>query len=167
MFQIEDDLFHHQSTFENDPRSVEQHQAPHQAYDQMAVVRRLALHLTGPRRQQVLQGSKTVLNPVAPLPCLDEPRAADGCFETHHVKLIYTALSDYDDGHRAIGWTGGSQPRIAYPRDLHAVAPGPIAWLVQVVPLDLASVWEREDIRRFPFHKQGALVCRSPMLHQL
>jgi hypothetical protein len=31
MFQTEDDLFHRESTFANDPRGVEQHQATYQA----------------------------------------------------------------------------------------------------------------------------------------
>src|SRR5215831_18868304 len=54
----------------------------------MTIVGILALHLAGPCRQQVLQGPKTVLDPVAPLPRLDEPRPADGRVQTHHVELL-------------------------------------------------------------------------------
>src|SRR5215468_4432285 len=107
----------------------------------MAVVSIFALHLTGPGGQQVLQGAKTVLNPGPPLPRPDEPRRTDGGLQTHHVILICAGLLDNRDGHRPIGGTGGSQPHITDPRDLRALTPGPIAWLLQIVALDLASVW--------------------------
>src|SRR5262245_5951905 len=68
----------------------------------MAVVGILALHLTGPGRQQVLQGAKTVLDPGAPLPGPDEPWPADGCVETHHVELLFPGLTDHDEGHGTI-----------------------------------------------------------------
>jgi len=80
----------------------------------MAVVRLLAVHLTGPGRQQVLQGPKTVLDPVAPLPCPDESWPADGSLQTHHVELLLPGFTDHDERHRAIRRTGGSQPRIAH-----------------------------------------------------
>src|SRR6516162_7899349 len=112
----------------------------------MAVVGILVVHLTGPSRQQVLQSAKTVLDPVAPLPRPFEPWPADGGFQTHHIILLRTGLLDDDDGHRAIRWTGGSQPRIAHPRDLRAVTPGPIAGLLQVIPLDVAPICQIEDI---------------------
>src|SRR5687767_11348614 len=99
----------------------------------MAVVGILALHLTGPSRQQVLQGAKAVLDPVAPLPCPDESRPADGRVETHHVKLLLPGFIDYDEGHGAIGRTGGPQLRITYPRHLLARPPRPLTVLLQVV----------------------------------
>ena len=34
-----------------------------------------------------------------------------------------------------------------FTRDLHALAPRPIAWLLQVVALHLASLWEYKDMR--------------------
>src|SRR5207244_263239 len=116
----------------------------------MAVVRILTVHLAGPSRQQVLQGPKTILDPPAALPCPDEPRPADGRVETHHVELLLSGLLDDNERHRAIGWTGGPQPCIAHARDLRAMTPGPIAVLLQVVPLHLAPVWQRENIRAFP-----------------
>src|SRR6266571_8853375 len=115
----------------------------------MAVVRLFAVHLTGSGRQQVLQGPKTILDPVTPLPRPYEPRPAHGGFETHHVELILPVLIDHDERHRAIRRTGGSQPRIAHTRDLGAVTPGPIALMLQVVPLHLAPVWQLENIRAF------------------
>ena len=42
----------------------------------MAAVGIFAVHLAGSRCQQVLQGPKTMFDPVAPLPCPDEPRHA-------------------------------------------------------------------------------------------
>src|SRR5215468_4864367 len=108
----------------------------------MAVVTLLVLHLTGPSRQQVLQGPKAVLNPVAPLPGPDEPWPTDGRVETHHVELLLPGCTDHDEGHGAIRRTGGSQPRIAHSGDLWAVTPGPITSLLQVAALHLASVWE-------------------------
>src|SRR5882672_651241 len=133
----------------------------------MAVVGLLALHLTGPSRQQVLQGAKTVLDPGAPLPRPDEPRSADGRVETHHVELLLPGLTNHNEGHCAIRGTGGPQPRIAHPRDLGALTPGPRAVLLQVTPLDLASVWQREDIRAFPFNQEGSFVGGGHMAHEL
>src|SRR5215510_9961102 len=99
----------------------------------MAVVGILALHLTGPSRQQVLQGAKTVLDPVPPLPRPDEPRPADGRVETHHIELLLPGRPDHDEGYNPIRRTGRPQPRIAYPRHLRACPPGPLAALLQVV----------------------------------
>src|SRR6267378_5949066 len=101
----------------------------------MAVVRLLAVHLTGPGRQQVLQGAKAVLDPPATLPCPYEARRADGRVETHHVELLLSGLTDHDDRHRTIRRTGRPQACIAYTRDLGTITPGPIAWLLQVTPL--------------------------------
>src|SRR6267142_1096605 len=133
----------------------------------MAVVRLFAVHLAGPGRQQVLEGPETVLDPTATLPRPDEPRPADGGFETHHVELLLPGLTDHNDRHCAICRTGGLQPRIAHARDLRAVTPGPIALLLQVVPLHLAPVWQPENIRAFPFNQEGSLVGGGHMAHEL
>src|SRR6266850_4158992 len=133
----------------------------------MAVVRLFAVHLAGPGRQQVLEGPETVLDPTATLPRPYEPRPADGGFETHHVELFLPGLTDHDDRHRAIRRTGGPQPRIAYAGDLRAVTPGPITLVLQVLPLDLAPVCQREDIRTLPFHEERALVRRGHVAHEL
>src|SRR5919198_4239915 len=133
----------------------------------MAVVGILALHLTGPSRQQVLQGAKTVLDPVAPLPGPDEPRPADSRVETHHIELLLPGLTDHDEGHRAIRRTCGPYPCIAHPRHLLAIPPRPIAVLLQVVALDLPPIGQLEDIDTLPFHQAGALVCRRHMPHEL
>src|SRR5207244_1740519 len=106
----------------------------------MTVVGIFVMHLTSASRQQVLQGPKAVLNPVAPLPCLYESWSADGRVKTHHVELLFTRRIDHDDRHRAICWTGGPQPRIAHAGDLRAVTPGPLARMPQVLPVDLAPV---------------------------
>src|SRR4029453_4044628 len=98
----------------------------------MAVVGILALHLTGPSRQQVLQGAKTVLNPVAPLPRPDKPWSADGRGRTNHVELLPPGLTDDDERHGAICRTGGPQSRIAHPRYLRTRPPRPLAVLLQV-----------------------------------
>src|SRR6516225_8090567 len=133
----------------------------------MAVVCLFALHLTGSRRQQVLQGPKTVLDPVAPLPCSDEPRPADGCVETHDVVLLLLGFTDYDEGHGAIGRTGGPQPRITYPRHLLARPPRPIGVLLQVVALDLPSSGQVEGVGTLAFHEECTLVGRRDMAHKL
>src|SRR5215831_11702372 len=124
----------------------------------MAIVRILTLHLTCPGRQQVLQGPKAVLNPVAPLPGPDEPWPADGRIETHHVELLLPGLTDHDDRHRPIRRTGGPQPRIAHPRHLLARSPGPLALVLQVLPLDLAPIGQREGVGTLPFYKERPLV---------
>src|SRR5919198_1953442 len=110
----------------------------------MAVVGILILHLTGPGRQQVLQGAKTVLDPVPPLPRPDEPRPADRGVEAHDVELLLLGLTDHDEGHGAIRRTGGPQPRIAHPRGLLAVPPRPLAVLLEVVALDLPPIGQLE-----------------------
>src|SRR5947208_17004956 len=98
------------------------------------------MHLTGSRRQQVLQGPKTVLDRVAPLPCPYESWPTDGRVETHHIELIFPSRIDQDERHHAIGCTGGPEPRIAHFRDLLAVPPRPIAVPLQVVALELSSI---------------------------
>src|SRR5262245_175808 len=133
----------------------------------MAVVGILALHLTGPSRQQVLQGAKTVLDPVAPLPRPDEPWPADGRGKTHHIEPLLPGLTDYDEGHGAIRRTGRSQPRIAHPWHLRTRPPRPLAVLLQVVALDLPSIGQVEGIRTLPFHEEGAFVGRRDMAHEL
>jgi hypothetical protein len=74
---------------------------------------------------------------------------------------------DDDEGHGPIRWAGGPQPYITAPRDLGTITPEPITELRQVTPCDLASVWERKDIRRFPFDEEGALVCRGHMAQSI
>src|SRR4029450_3056762 len=106
----------------------------------MAVVGILVVHLAGPSHQQVLQGAKTVLDPVTPLPRPDKPWPADVGFKTHHVELLLPGLRNHDERHGAIRRTGGPQPRIAHPRDLRALPPRPIALLLQVVALDLPPI---------------------------
>src|SRR2546422_6054490 len=132
----------------------------------MAVVRILALHLTGSGCQQVLQSPKAVLDPMATLPRPYEPRPADSGVETQHVELLLPGRIDHDDGYRAIRRTGGPQPRIAHARDLGAVTPGPIALMLQVLPLHLAPVCESEDICAFPFNgcSPRSLWCKYLIL---
>src|SRR5438552_689118 len=124
----------------------------------MAVVGILALHLTGPSRQQMLQGPKTILDPVAPLPCSYQPWPADGRVETHHVELLLPGLTDHDKGHGAIRRTGRSQPRIAHPWHLRTRPPRPLAVLLQVMALDLPPIGQVEDIATLPFHKERPMV---------
>src|SRR4029453_12433319 len=115
----------------------------------------------------MLQGPKTVLDPVASLPCPDEPRPADGRIETHHVELLLPGLTDDDEGHGAIRRTGGAQPRIAHPRHLRTRPPGPPAVLLQVVALDLPSIGQCEGVGTLPFHQERTLVGRRDMSHEL
>src|SRR5215831_5666448 len=133
----------------------------------MAVVGILALHLTGSRRQQVLQGAKTVLNPVPPLPRPDEPRSADGSLQTEHVVQLHTGFMDDDDGHGPIRGTGGPQPHIPHSRHVRALTPGPIALVLQVTPLDLAPIRQLEGVGTLPFHEECPLVARRDMAHEL
>src|SRR5262249_25924630 len=112
-------------------------------------------------------GPKAVLDPVAPLPGPDEPWPADGRVETHHVELFLPGFPDHDKGHGAIRRTGRPQPRIAHFRYLRARPPGPITGLLQVTPLDLAPVWQSEDIGTLPFYQESALVGAGQMAHEL
>src|SRR5215217_1798370 len=133
----------------------------------MTVVGILALHLTSSRRQQVLQGPKAVLNPMATLPGSYRPWPADGGFETHDVELLLPRLTDHDEPHRAIRRTGGSQPRIAHPRHLRTRPPRPLAVLLQVVALALPSIGQVEGVGTLPFHKERTLVGCRDMAHEL
>src|SRR5215471_20377608 len=121
MLQAEENLFHRESTFANDPRGVEQHEAPHQAQDQMPIVSVFTVRLTGTGCQQVLQGPETVLDPMAPLPRPDEPWPADVGLRTEQVVQLHTRLMDDDECHGPIRWTGGPQPRIAHTGDVRAL----------------------------------------------
>src|SRR5262249_43360651 len=118
----------------------------------MAVGGILTVHLTSPSRQQVLQGAKTVLDPVPSFPGPDEPWPTDGRVETHHVELLLPGFTDDDDRHRTIRRTGRTQPRIAHPRHLRARPPGPLAGLLQVTPLHLAPIGQCEGVGTLPFH---------------
>src|SRR6266571_5143531 len=106
----------------------------------------------------MLQGPKAVLDPVAPLPGPDESWPADGRIETHHVELLLPGLTDHEERHRAIGWTGRPQPRVAHPRHLLAMPPRPIAVLLQVVAFNLPPIKQIEDIGTLPFHEECPLV---------
>src|SRR5262245_59727068 len=124
----------------------------------MAVVRLLALHLTGSGRQQVLQSPNEVLNPMAPLPCSNEPWPADRGVEAHHVELLLPGLTYHDECHRAIRRTGRPQPCIAHTGYLRALTPGPLALVLQVVALDLSPIGQCEGVGTLPFHKERPLV---------
>src|SRR5215475_8025668 len=102
-----------------------------------------------------------MLDPVAPFPRSYKPWATDGGCETHHVELLLPGFADHDDRHRPIRRTGGPQPRIAYPRHLLALPPGPIAVLLQVVALDLAPIGQLEDIRTLPFQCAVKAACKN------
>src|SRR4029453_17216293 len=115
----------------------------------------------------MLQGPKTVLHPMAPFPCPDEPRPTDGRIETHHVELLLPGLTDHEEGHGAIRRTGGSHPRIAPPRHLLTRPPGPLAVLLQVVAFYLAPIGQCEGVGTLPFHQEGTLVGRRDMAHEL
>src|SRR5262250_2841113 len=112
----------------------------------------------------MLQGAKTVLDPVAPLPGPDEPWPADGGGETHHVELLLPGCTDHDECHGAIRRTGRPQPRITYPRHLRAQPPRPLAILLQVVALDLPPIGQLEAIGTLPFHKERPLVGGGHMI---
>ena len=127
----------------------------------MAVVSILALHLTGPSRQQVLQGPKTILDPVAPFPRSYKPWATDGGCETHHVELLLPGLTDYEERHRAIRRTGGAQPRIAHPRHLLTRPPGPLVVLLQIVALDLPPIGQCEGVGTLPFQCAVKAACKN------
>src|SRR5499433_1092427 len=133
----------------------------------MTVVGIFVLHLAGPSRQQVLEGPEIMLDQVAPLPRSYKPWATNGGCETHHIELLLPGLADHDDRHRAIRRTGGPQPRIAYPRHLLARPPRPLAVLLQVVALDLASIGQCEGVGTLPFHQEDTLVDRRDMVHEL
>jgi hypothetical protein len=66
----------------------------------MTIINSFAVYLIGAGRQQVLQGAKAVLNPVAPLLCPDEPQPADVSLQTEQVVQLHTGLMNDDDGHR-------------------------------------------------------------------
>src|SRR5262249_39087202 len=115
----------------------------------------------------MLEGPKAVLDPMAPLPGPDEPRPADGSVETHDVVLLFPGLLHHDEGHGAICRTHRPQPYITHPRDLGALTPGPIAGLLQVLPLDLVPIRQCEGVGTLPFHEEGALVRRGHVAHEL
>src|SRR5262249_18321230 len=86
---------------------------------------------------------------------------------THHVELLFPGLTDHDEGHGTIRWTGRAQPRIAHPRDLRTVTPGPLALMLQVTPFDLAPIGQCEGVGTFSFYEERALVRRGYVVHEL
>ena len=106
----------------------------------MAVVCILAVHLKAPVANKCFNVRKQCSIHQRRFPRPYEPRSADGRIETHQVELPLTTLLDNDDGHRAIRRARGPQPHITHPRDLRAVTPGPLAPMLQILPLDLAPV---------------------------
>src|SRR5262245_42591447 len=133
----------------------------------MTVVGIFALRLAGPGRQEVLQGPKTVLDPVAPLPRPYEPWPAESVFKAHQIELLLPGLTDHENRHRPIRWTGGPQPHIAHSRRLRALTPGPRAGLLQGTPLDLAPIRQLEGVGTLPFHEECPLVGWRDMAHEL
>src|SRR5215831_5979272 len=133
----------------------------------MAVVCIFTLHLTGAGCQQMLQGPKTILDPVAPLPCPYQPWPADVGCQTEQVVQRHTGLMDDDEGHGPIRGTGGPQPHITHSRHVRTLTPGPIALLLQVLPLALASIGQCEGVGTLPFHEECALVHRGYVAHEL
>src|SRR5437868_1406796 len=114
----------------------------------MAVVRLLTVHLTGPSCQEVLESPETVLDPVAPLPCSNEPWRADVSLKTYHIELLLPGCTDHDERHRAIGRTGSAQPHILDPRLPRVLMPAPLLTRDQVVTFDLASIGQGKAIGR-------------------
>jgi hypothetical protein len=133
----------------------------------VAVVCLFAVHLTGSRRQQLLQGPKTVLDLVALPPCPYESWPTDGRVETHHIELIFPNRIDYDERHRAICCPGSPEPRIAHFKDLLTGPPRSIVVLLQVLRFDLPPFGQPKDIGTFSFDKEGPLVHRAVMAHEL
>jgi hypothetical protein len=74
---------------------------------------------------------------------------------------------DDDEGHGPIRWTGGPQPHITHARHVRALTPGPLALLLQVLPLDLVPIGQCEGVGTLPFHEERALVGRRDMAHEL
>src|SRR5262249_31693769 len=115
----------------------------------------------------MLQGPKAVLNPVAPLPGPDEPRPTDVGLHTEQVVQLHTGLTDDDEGHGSIRWTGGPQPHITHSRHVRALTPGPLAGLLHVTPLDLAPIGQCKGVGTLPFHEECTPVGRRDMAHEL
>ena len=76
MLQAKDDLLHRQTPFTDDARRVEQHETPHQAQHEVAIIGVFAVHLTRLGRQQMLQNPKDKLDPMTPTPPANQYRPA-------------------------------------------------------------------------------------------
>jgi hypothetical protein len=157
MFQAEDDLLLRESTFANNPRGVEQHEAPHQAQYQMPIVGVFTLYLTGTGCQQVLQDPETVLDPVAPSPPADQLWSTPLGLQTHQVETVLAWLIDDNHRYLIIGRTGGAKPHVPYPCLPRILMPVPPTALDQVVAFDLSPIGQGETIGCFALYQQGAL----------
>src|SRR2546426_6545869 len=73
MFQGEHDLFHGHVPLEDHPARIEQHEARHQAQDQMPVVSVFGACLTRFSSEEVLEDAEHLFDPVALIPGLNQP----------------------------------------------------------------------------------------------
>ena len=122
----------------------------------MAVVRISSLYLTCPGRQQVLQSPKTILDPVAPLPCSYKPWPADGGLQTHYVELLL--LGSLTTMRVTAPYVGLVVTTVhSASRHLLAFPPRP-GTMLQIVAFDLSPIGQFEDIGTLPFHQERTSV---------
>ncbi len=167
MLDAEDDFLHRHPPLETDAGGIVQDQAGQEPQDQMPIVRVFVLHLAGLRSQQMLQRPEGVLNGIPPAPGSDQAWRRDGCRPAQQVIAVLAHGLDEDHGDEAIGRAGHGEPSIADPRQLRAVVPRPVGPGQQVLALDPTPIRQREDVRAFAFHDQGALLMGRYLLQQL
>jgi hypothetical protein len=125
------------------------------------------VHLTGLRRQQMLERPKDKLNPVASTPPADQWRCTQCRFQTQQIETVLARFIHDHDGHLAIGRARRSQTNVAYPGLPRMLPPVPVLAMEQVMPFDRVSISSGEGIGRLPLHKHGALLRLVHMLHAL
>src|SRR5712692_2520681 len=121
----------------------------------MPIIGILTVDLAGLGRQEMLQGAKTMFDPVAPSPPTNQPRRAHRRRLTKQVVAILARFIDDDHRHLPIGRTGRCKPGIAYPGLPRALAPGPDWLMYHVVSLHLPAIRQEEHIGAFAFHQQS------------
>jgi len=93
--------------------------------------------------------TKHLLNPVALIPGLNQPRHLDVEGHRDQIKRLVTGLVDHHEPHLTIGTASSSQPHITTPWGMKTPFPEPIVDFDQVRALDFATVFEGKSIVAF------------------
>jgi hypothetical protein len=158
MLQTKHDRFHRHAPLEEPAGGVEQPQTSPQPQHQMPIVGSLLMNLARLRRPQMLQRAEGVFNPTAPFPGPDQTGSCTGCHLTEQVGACLAWFLDDDHGNRPVRGAGGCEPCILHPRQLEAVAPGPVPPGDQVLTRHPAPVGQLEDIGTLALYDHGPML---------
>ena len=124
---------------------------------------------TSPKSEQVrfCHLRKDYFNPTAPFPGPDQTGSCTGCHLTEQVVARLAWFLDDDHGNRPVRGAGGCEPCIPHPRQLEAVAPGPVRPGGQFLTRHPAPVGQLEDIGTLALYDHGPMLVVRQVRQQL